>query len=313
MARARATGTPPKTGRKPSVHAEASGQIAALTALDGDPAAQRAEAIRLVETSRHPGIVRAALLVLQHAEDPALRPLMHATYDRYDGAPERNDSGGIVRAAIVRTLQPIVHPDDEPLLHRALRSYQMLGLYELCAELRTAGLLALNDLDPDVAALYAARFLTDPRNSNAGEPALSAIRLLAAQQNLGPVLSVASWDTVASFSGGNGEIIGEALRNLTGLPVSMVPLLIERHRHSEDEQVLLGLYDLLLAHPARATWHDEIADFLRTTPLLDLYGLVATQIVVTRDEALIGALRDLAATEREPRRAELLAHALEHA
>ncbi len=310
MARSKTTGT---RGRKPSAHAEASGQIAALTALAGDPAAQRAEAIRLVETSRHLEIVRAALLVLQHAEDPSLHPLLHATYDRYDGAPERSDSGGIIRAATIRALRPIVHPDDEPLLHRALRTYQMLGLYELCAELRTAGLLALNDLDPDLAALYAARFLTDPRNSNAGEPALSAIRLLAAQQNLGPVLSVASWDTVASFSGGNGEIIGEALRNLTGLPVSMMPLLIERHRKSEDEQVLLGLYDLLLAHPARAAWHDEIVDFLRTTPLLDLYGLVATQIVVTRDEALIGALRDLAATEREPRRAQLLAHALEHA
>lgn len=301
------------TGRNPSTHAEATGQIAALKALAGDQAAQRVKATELVETSRHLEIVRAALAVLQREEDPELRPLLHRKYDWCDGAPERNDSGGIIRAAIVRALQPIIHLDDEPLLHRALRSYQMLGLYELCAELRTAGLLALNDLDPDLAALYAARFLTDPRNSNSGEPALSAIRLLAAQQNLGPVLSVASWDTVASFSGGNGEIIGEALRNLTGLPVSMMPLLIERHRHSEDEQVLLGLYDLLLAHPARATWHDEIVDFLRTTPLLDLYGLVATQIVVTRDETLIQALRDLAATEREPRRAELLAHALEHA
>lgn len=313
MARTRMTGTTSKTGRKPSAHVEASGQIAALTALTSDPAAQRAEAIRLIERSRHPEIVRAALLVLRHAEDPALRPLLHATYDRYDGAPERSDSGGIVRAAIVRTLQPIVHPDDEPFLHRALRSYQMLGLYELCAELRTAGLLALNDLNPDLAALYAARFLTDPLNSNSGEPALSAIRLLATQQNLGPVLSVASWDTVASFSGGNGEIIGEALRNLTGLPVVMMPLLIEQHRESEDEQVLLGLYDLLLAHPARANWREEIVDFLRTTPLLDLYGLVATQIVVTRDETLIEALRGLTATEHEPRRAELLAHALEHA
>ena len=310
MSGTRATGT---KGRKPSPHAETSGQIAALKALAGDPAAQRARAIELVETSRHLEIVRAALAVLQREEDPELRPLLHRKYDWCDAAPERNDSGGIIRAAIVRALQPIIHPDDEPLLHRALRSYQMLGLYELCAELRTAGLLALNDLDPDLAALYAARFLTDPRNSNSGEPALSAIRLLAAQQNLGPVLSVASWDTVASFSGGNGEIIGEALRNLTGLPVVMMPLLIERHCQSEDEQVLLGLYDLLLAHPARATWHDEIVDFLRTTPLLDLYGLVATQIVVTRDETLIGALRDLAATEREPRRAQLLAHALEHA
>jgi len=313
MSGKRAAGATGSKGRKPSARAEASGQIAALKALADDPAAQRAKAIELVEKSRHLEIVRAALLVLQHEENPDLRPLLHQKYDRCDGTPDRHDSGGIIRAAIIRALRPVVHQDDLPILHRALRSYQMLGLYELCAELRTAALLALNDLDPDLAGLYAARFLTDPLNSNSGEPALSAIRLLAAQQNLGPVLSVASWETVASFSGGNGEIIGEALRNLTELPVSMMPLLIERHRDSEDEQLLLGLYDLLLAHPARAAWRDEIVDFLRTTPLLDLYGLVATQIVVTRDETLIGALRDLAEIERDPRRAELLAHALEHA
>jgi hypothetical protein len=263
-----------RAGKGRSAHAEAKGQIAGLHALAAEPERQRAVAMDLVRKSRHPDIVRAALAILRDAEDPDLRPFLHEKYDWCDGSPERNDSGGIIRAAIIRALQPIVHGDDLPILQRALVSYQTLGMYELCAELRAAGLLALNDLDPDLAALYAARFLTDPQNSNSGEPALSAVRLLAAQQALPSLLSVASWAT------GNSEVTAEALRNLTGLPASMVPLLIAQHRDSDDEQILLGLYDLLLAHRERALWRDEIVQFLRSTPLLDLYGL-ATICIVT--------------------------------
>ena len=39
----------------------------------------------------------------------------------------------------------------------------------------------------------AARFLRDPRNSNSGEPALSAVRVLAARQNLAPLIGYAAW------------------------------------------------------------------------------------------------------------------------
>jgi hypothetical protein len=93
----------------------------------------------------------------------------------------------------------------------------------------------------------------------------------------------------------------------------MVPFLIETHGRSEDEQVLLGLYDLLLGHPERARWTGVIEGFLRSTRLLDLFGLVATQIVVTRDQDLIDLLRRLAAEETDRVRYELLTQALEHA
>lgn len=99
---------------------------------------------------------------------------------------------------------------------------------------------------------------------------------------------------------------------LVDLPASLLPLLVARHRDSEDEQVLLGLLDLLLAHPARADWHDEIIGFLRTTPSVDLFGLVAMQIVVTRDQSLIDALRTLHADLRDPARRDLVILALEN-
>jgi hypothetical protein len=257
------------------------------------------------------------LRILQDELDPELRPVLHEKYAWFERAPEKNDSGGIVRAAIIRALQPIVHYDDLPILQRALISYQMVGMYEVCAELRVAGLNALADLEPELASFHAARFLRDPDNSNSGEPALSAVRLLAAQQQLVPLFGLAAWPGGGSASPAwltsNSEVLGEALRSLVDLPASLVPLLIEQYRESQDEQVLLGLYDLLLAHPARAQWRDEIERFLRQTRMLDLYGLVVTQIVATRDEPLIALLRSLAADERDRTRYELLRHALEHA
>jgi len=304
-----------KGKRSPAASAKA--QLDALRALEDDPEAQAALALDYVAQSRDLEVLRPALDVIRVQADPAVRPVLHEKYAWCEANPERNDSGGFTRAAIIRALQPIVNDDDLPLLQRALLSYGWVGMYEVCAEVRATALNALADLDPDLSTFYAARFLRDPHNSNSGEPALSAVRLLAAQGQLAPLFGYAAFPPTPgegpAWLQGTSEIAGEALRNLAGLPASLVPLLIEAYRKSEDEQLLLGLYDLLLAHPARAQWRPVIEEFLRTTRYLDLYGLVVTQIVVTRDEELIAMLREMAAEERDRTRYDLLQHALEHA
>jgi hypothetical protein len=269
-----------------------------------DPEAQFALALQYVERSSNLEILRRALSIVQAAANSDARPVLHHAYDRSDA---KSDSGGFVRALIVRALRPIAHPDDQPLLERALLTYQMVGMYDTAGELRSAALLALNDINPDLAALHAARFLTDPQNGNSGEPALSALRILAAQQNLPPVFAFAVWRQ------GSSDLNGEALRLLVDLPESLVWLLVTVYRDREDEQELLGLYDLLLAHPARSRFRSEIDHFLRTTGLIDLYGLVAMQVVVTRDPDLIGLLREVEMTEADALRRSLLEQALSHA
>jgi hypothetical protein len=293
--------------RKATARGDVKAKLDALKGLAEDPEAQAELAISYLRDSKNMEVLRPALTVLQGREDPSLRPLLHETYAWCARAPERNDSGGVVRAAVIRALRPTVHVDDLPILREGLVSYQAVGMYDVTAELRVAALVTLNDLDPNLAALYAARFLHDPRNSNSGEPALTSIRLLAAQQVTPALFAYAAWP------GGNGELLGEALRNLVDLPAEMVPFLIETHGRNEDEQVLLGLYDLLLGHLERARWTGVIEGFLRSTRLLDLFGLVATQIVVTRDQDLIDLLRRLAAEETDRVRYELLTQALEHA
>lgn len=278
-----------------------------LDALDGDPEAQAALALTFVAASSDLDLLRASLAVVQAWADPAARPVLHAAYHRFERQPERSDSGGFIRAAIIRALRATIHGDDLPILQRALGTYQRVGLYDTTAELRAVALNALNDLDSGLAALHAARFLYDPENGNSGEPALSGLRVLVAQQSLAPVFAYAAWP------GGNGELVGEALRLLVDIPASVVPLLMEAHRESDDEQVLLGLYDLLLGHPARAEFRSEIERFLRQTGHIDLYGLVAMQVVVSRDPELIAMLRALEAEERDHLRLSLLGQALQHA
>ena len=280
-------------------------QARRLHALRADPAAQLALAVELIGSSRDLEVVRPALGIVEAQSDPALRPLLHRKYRWCAEQPSRRDSSGFIRASVVRALRPIGHPDDVPILDAALVTYQMQGLYELCAELRAAALLNLNELTPELAAFHAARLLADPLTGFSGEPALSAAKLLGAQQDLPPLFAVAVWQQ------GRPEVVAECLRQLTTMPASLLPLLVERYREVEDEQLLLGFYDLLLAHPARADWAAEIERFLRTTPLLDLYGLIVTQVVAARDEPLIARIRTLAAEERHPEKRELLRHALD--
>jgi hypothetical protein len=270
-----------------------------------DPAERARLAVAMVERSRDLETLRAALAVLAERADPALRPLLHEKYDWCEASPVKRDSSGFIRAGIVRALQPVVQPADAPLLRRALTTYQMQGLYELCAELRAAALLAMADLDPGTAALFAARFLADPLTSFSGEPALTAIRLLAAQGRLEPVFALASWETE------NGQIAGEALRSLVDLDPDLVDLLVERHRASKDPQIVVGLFDLLLGHADRVRWHDGILRYVATAGDLDVFGIIVTSIVASRDEHLIPALRAIAADERDPTRRQLLEHALE--
>lgn len=289
-------------------HRESTGATFLETLLSSDDPAERTlAATTLLERSRDLEVLREALSLLEHAQDPSFRQVLHAKHNWCEESPSKRDSSGFIRADIIRALHPIVHPDDEALLRRALTTYQMQGTYELCAELRTVALRVMNDLDPELAAMFAARFLTDPLTSFSGEPAMTAIRVLAAQQRLEPVFALASW------SQGNAQVVGEALRNLTKLRTELIPLLIDAHLDTEANEITLGLFDLLLGHHDRCQWHETVLDYIKETADMDMYGIIVTTLVASRDEYLISELKDQLEHEHQTTRSELLGHALNHA
>lgn len=274
-----------------------------LDALGGEDKIARALAV--LRHSRDLDLTRYAIGILGAAESPELRDDLVAKYEWCEVQAHRRDGGGYIRAAIIRALRPIGQPADTSLLLRSMQTYEMDGPFEVCGDLRAAALWSMNDIDPAIAANMAARFIHDPQFTFSGEPANTAITLLASHSNLAPIFGAVSWGALRSDS------LAEGLRNLVDLPTELLPILVERYITSEDEQVILGLFDLLLGHATRDVWAETIAHWFRTTTVMDLYGIVAIQIVGSRSEALITMLRNLRENEMDRLRIGLLDQALE--
>jgi hypothetical protein len=199
----------------------------------------------------------------------------------------------------------VAWPDDAALFARAAMTYEH-RYGEVAGDLRAAGLLALSGVDSSLAGFHAVRLLHDAHTSPmSGEPAVTAARVLAAIEQPLPLYACVLRDGDVA-----GEVLGECLRGLTALPAMLVPSLIERYRDSRDEVVLLGLFDLLLAHPASAEFVGVVRDFLRTTALLDLYRSLVATIVAGRDAGWLEQLRRMAAEEKHPAKAAILREAL---
>jgi hypothetical protein len=279
-----------------------------LKALAGQPDAQASYAALLIESEHDIGLLRVALAVVADLADPALRPVLLRAYRDAETLPSRSDPGCFARAAILQSLRPVAHRDDVEVLTRAISTYEFLppGPIEVAAGLRAAALLAMNEVDDVLASYHAVRLLTDEHTSlMSGEPAVTAARLLAAQGELLPLYAY-----VGGAQPQVAEVTAECLRGLMRMPASLLPALVEHYLGSEDEIVLLGLFDLLLAPEFRASSIDTVLDYLQATPLLDIYRYLVSTIVAGRDDAVIARLAAMADRERNPAKVTILRAAL---
>lgn len=251
---------------------------------------------------------RDALLAFADDAAPDEHALLGTLYAYYDTDPYKRDTGAYVRAAILRALRPVVRSADTPLLEHALLTYEFPppGRVEGAAHLRAAALLTLIEVDPTLAGYHAARLLGDEYNSPmSGEPGVTAVRVLAAQEQWLPLYSC-----ITGAGAGRSEVVSECLRSLAALPPSLLPPLVERYRETDDELVLVGLFDLILAHEAGAAQAEFIGRFLRETDLRDAYRYLATVIVAGRHEHLLPEVIALAKVERDRLKAKALHEAL---
>ena len=128
----------------------------------------------------------------------------------------RTDAGGALRAAIVRLLQRLACPADTDILARAAMTFEFQppGPEEVAAMLRASGLAALHAIDEALAASYAVRLLGDTYTSPmSGEPALTAARVLAAQNRWLPLYAY-----TVDAGRRHSEVLSECLRALVRLP-----------------------------------------------------------------------------------------------
>ncbi len=302
------------------VKARTSAKLERLRALDAGSPAQIDYALELAETESRQDVVEAALEVLAAADDPRARPVL---LDRFaalaDG--EGSDAGCYLRVAFARALRYLARRDDAPVLERGVWTYEYMPPFappdygEVAAGLRSVALVTLNEVDESLAGYHAARLLVDSRTSHmSGEPAVTAAQALAAQGQLLPLYGYVTQGEPARrgepAEQGIPEVVGECLRNLAPLPASLLPRLVARYRDAADEIVLLGLFDLLLAHETRARYDDLVLDFMRETRFYNIYRYLASMIVASRRDDVIARLEALAAREPDRLKAELLRDAL---
>jgi hypothetical protein len=282
--------------------------IKRLDALGADPEAQRAFALELLDRPAATFDVQAALRTLARLPDPGNAARLHALYEYLDVDGVKRDSAGFLRAEILRALRPIVGAADVPLLQRAAMTVEYLppGRQEVCSPLRAAALIVMVDVDLELAALNAVRLLHDEHvDLMAGEPALTAARVLAAIEQPSPLY--------AYVLGGHArvpEVTAECLRNLVGLPQPLVADLAARFPvGAANPAELAGVAELLMGHKARDSFTGQIESLLATEDM-DLLTYLAT-LGLNEGEAMASVVLHAARWETNPHRAAVFLAALD--
>ncbi|QBD75632.1 hypothetical protein EPA93_06280 [Ktedonosporobacter rubrisoli] len=298
-----------------------------LRSLADQPREQAHYALEVLERERGQQVASAALAVLTDIPLPAGRPLLRQLYEHYAEAGVKRDAGGALRIALIGALLPIVEPQDQALAERAISTYEFMppNREECTSGLRTAGLVLLSNLNHVLASFHCTRLLFDEYTScMSGEPAVSAVRLLASlESNLlyqGHLLPLYSYLFQRKC---HPEVEGECLRQLAKAPEEIVENILSHYttrisvgtgalvpRHvGKDDVVLLGLFDLLLAH-SKGSSLSFIEEFLHETRRYNIYHYVLTMIIANHSSQAWELLLKVAQDEQEPEKIQLLLAAL---
>jgi hypothetical protein len=249
-----------------------------LRELVDEPEKRAEYAVTLLQPKFGLEVVRAALRVLVAHPHLAALPALTRLYDHFATNGVTRDPGTYVRSEIIRALRPICEHADIPLLEHALMTYEFPApsFKEECALLRSGALVTLAELDDVRARYHATRLLADPLNDPmSGEPALTAISVLAAQGELLPLYFYVTQDQ----SRMHAEVASVCLRSLGALPPEVLPPLVACYAECTNPVLLVGLVDLLLAHPDMAISQETLARLLVDVRDMDLYRYLATALL----------------------------------
>ena len=128
--------------------------------------------------------------VLAKYPNPAAREPIRQLFEHFSADGRKRDPGAFTRRAVLDAWRHVALPADVPLILQAVNTYEFLppGFKEDAILLRTGALLILNELDDTLAGFQATRLLVDGfSDPMSGEPALTAVRVLASQEQTLPL------------------------------------------------------------------------------------------------------------------------------
>lgn len=282
-----------------------------LTALRRDPVAGSAYALELLESFDDPFVVEAAIAALG-TPPPAARAVLVRRLRELMAAGPKRDPGGLMRASLLGAIDDLLTAEDLEIAVAAVSAFEPSpGDPAAPAVLRAAGLVALDRLEPRLAAAHAVAALaavTEPRKTSpmTGEPAATAARVLAAQDRWDALLLFVLQDT----SDAPAEVVAEAIRGITGIPAGVVPAVVEALLRDGREVVQLGLCDLVVAFPDE-TAGQMARKLIAAVRSVEVYAYLLTAIVASRRHDLFGAVAESLENERDMHRLRVARGALE--
>jgi hypothetical protein len=273
-----------------------------LNNLASAPDAQSDFAVSLLRPRQKRDVLLAALKVLAKHPNPAAREPIRQLFEHFSADGRKRDPGAFTRRAVLDAWRPVALPADVPLILQAVNTYEFLppGFKEDAILLRTGALLILNELDDTLAGFQATRLLVDGfSDPMSGEPALTAVRVLASQEQTLPLYLYAMQANDAALP----EVVSECLRSLTHAPAALIPGIIARHGKAESAIIRIGLCDLLISHeagpqaPLMPQAVDYLTDSLTTMRDLAAYRYLVIAMLTSRRPELTAAVLQTAHLE----------------
>jgi hypothetical protein len=296
-----------------------------------DAKGQAEVAGRLLDPKQRRDMLLAALKALAQEPTPAARRAIVQLYEYYAANGPKRDPGAYMRRAAIDALRPIAGAEEVELLALAAQTFERLppGFREEAGLLRAGAIIALSEVDAQLAGFHASRLLLDPNTeAMSGEPALTAARVLANLSAWLPLYMVASHGgdegaVVAPPQGKRGqppprrseppvpdiappEVVAECLRSLTTIPSDLVPGLVRRHGASPHVIVRVGLFDLLIGHRAGPLETGYLESSLADLEDADAYRYLVMALLASRNDRLVELVRAELRLQTHPSRAEIL-------
>jgi hypothetical protein len=269
-------------------------------------------AIEIVARERAHRVLEPALEILAEAAPSRARSALR---DRFLDLTEngvRFDQDCALRIGIVRALRPIGSPDDRDLAITGVRTIQLQppSRIDVAQALRGQSLLLLREADPERVDYYAVELLGDPHLSTfSGEPAVTAIQVLAARGQILPI-----W-ALARRPGLPPDVLAQAFASLRQAPADLqVDALLGHLAHAAtldeagEPTALVAAEAIVLNRLPGA--YPAVAKLLRETSNRNLFLYLVMAMVRNGDDALRAMLHELQRNERDRDKMAILADAL---
>ena len=256
-----------------------------------------AVALELLSATTARSHVEAALDVLRRSAlgDKArsvLRERLNFYFENTD-----KDRGATLREAFVRLLMEIGHPDDLDLYLRALSVYEGIPptpKIDVAQKLRTAALIAAAGIDPDLAQLYAVKFLSevDDTSDFSGEPAMTALNLLVRYERWQPIYQYVL--LVRDYKPEYADVVSHALESLPAdFPVALYAAAAQQFIERDLAVEQTGIVGSIVEQ-RRTELYPLLEQIVKQTRYGDLHRYTVIQMAAARDRKLSEMLFALA-------------------